>query len=96
MIHHYPSMSSAPSAGPLRQGFGGPPELRAKAGAFGRGADPLVRRSLSRSAFSTDYKYAYIGYTCERLRRVFDFEHLAMAFTSNPFHKTIQQAMCLT
>ncbi len=49
-------------------------------GAFGRGADSLVRRSLSHSAFSIDYKYAYIGYTCERLRRVLGLEQLATTF----------------
>jgi hypothetical protein len=39
------------------------------AGAFGRRADPLARRGCSRSASSTDCKYAYVGLTSENPRR---------------------------
>jgi hypothetical protein len=52
-------------------------------GAFGWRADSLVRRSLSRLAFSTDYKYAYVGYTYERLRRVLGLEQLATTFMNH-------------
>ena len=33
-------------------------------------SDPLTHRSLSRSAFSEDYKDAYVDDTSEKLRRV--------------------------
>ena len=31
-------------------------------------SDPLALRGFSRSAFSTDYRYASVGLTCEKPR----------------------------
>jgi hypothetical protein len=47
-------------------------------------SDPLARQGFSRSASSTDYKYAYIGPACEKPPAGLGLERLATAFMNNP------------
>ena len=47
-------------------------------------SDALTRRGFSHSASSTDCQYAYVCLTCEKPRRAFGLERLAMAFMNNP------------